>query len=64
MATLQAMQEELARQYQIGALSKDKTKTEILLHIDKKAPWEPIAGAIFAIRELGFNARPVYEPVP
>lgn len=64
IATLQALQEELARQYQIGALPQDKTKTEVLLHIDKKAPWEPIAGAIFAIRELGFSARPVYEPLP
>lgn len=64
IANLQGLQEELARQYQIGALPQDKTKTEVLLHIDKKAPWEPIAGAIFAIRELGFQARPVYEPLP
>lgn len=56
-----ALQEELSRQYQIGALPKDKTKTEILLHIDKKAPWEPVVNAIFGIRELGFKAHPVYE---
>src|SRR5579862_1359430 len=37
MATVQAIQEELARQYQMGALPQDKTKTEVLLHIDKKA---------------------------
>lgn len=64
IANIQGLQEELARQYQIGALPQDKTKTEVLLHIDKKAPWEPIASAIFAIRELGFQARPVYEPLP
>ena len=56
-----ALQEELSRQYQIGALPQDKSKTEILLHIDKKAPWEPIVQAIFGIRELGFTTHPVYE---
>ena len=61
METLLDIQQELARQYQMGALPEDKAKTEILLHIDRKAPWEPIAQAIFAIRELGFNARPVYD---
>lgn len=61
METVQAIQEELARQYQMGALPEDKTKTEVLLHIDRKAPWDPIAKAIFAIREVGFNARPVYD---
>jgi len=63
METVQAIQEELARQYQMGALPEDKTKTEVLLHIDKKAPWDPIAKAIFGIREVGFNARPVYDAV-
>lgn len=58
---LAALQEELARQYQIGALPKDKSKTEILLHIDKKAPWGPVVEAIFGVRELGFRAHPVYE---
>jgi biopolymer transport protein ExbD len=62
MENLQAVQTELARQYQIGALPQDKSKTEVLLHIDRRTPWEPIAKAIFAIRELGFSAHPVYEP--
>lgn len=61
MGTVQAIQEELARQYQMGALPEDKTKTEVLLHIDRKAPWGPIAKVIFAVREIGFNARPVYD---
>ena len=63
MDTIAAIQEELSRQYQIGALAKDTTKTEILLHIDKSAPWESIARAIFGVRELGFDAHPVYEPL-
>lgn len=63
MENIGAIQEELSRQYQIGALAKDKAKTEILLHIDKSAPWESIAKAIFGIRELGFDVHPVYEPL-
>lgn len=62
MESVRAIQEELARQYKTGVIAQDKTKTEILLHIDAKAPWEPIAKTIFAIRELGFSAHPVYEP--
>lgn len=61
METVHAIQEELARQYQMGVLPEDKNKTEVLLHIDRKAPWDPIAKAIFAIREIGFSARPVYD---
>jgi biopolymer transport protein ExbD len=62
MESVVAVQEELSRQYQIGALAKEKAKTEILLHIDKNAPWESVARAIFGVRELGFDAHPVYEP--
>lgn len=62
MESIEAIQKELARQYQIHALPEDKSKTEILLHIDRKAPWEPIAKLIFAVKELGFSAHPVYEP--
>lgn len=61
METVQAIQQELNRQHEMGALPQDKTKTEVLLHIDRKAPWEPIAKVIFAIREIGFSARPVYD---
>lgn len=60
MTRIEEIQEELARQYQIGALAQDKSQTEILLHIDKQAPWDPIAKTIFAIRELGFSVHPVY----
>jgi biopolymer transport protein ExbD len=63
MENLLAIQQELARQYQMGVLPQDKDKTEIRLHIDQKAPWKPIAEAIFGVRELGFKAHPVYEPM-
>lgn len=61
METVRSIQEELARQYQMGALPEDKSKTEILLHIDQKAPWSSVAKVIFGVREVGFNARPVYD---
>lgn len=61
MASLEEIQQELARQHQLGILPAEKNGTEILLHIDKKAPWDPIAKAIFAMQELGFEAHPVYE---
>ncbi len=61
MPSVRAIQEELARQYKLGALPEDKNKTEVLLHIDKKAPWEQVASAIFSVREVGFSARPVYD---
>lgn len=61
MDNLETIQNELFHHYNIGALPKDKNKTQILLHIDKKAPWEPIAKLIFAIRETGFDALPIFK---
>jgi biopolymer transport protein ExbD len=60
MDSVKAIQDELTRQYELGVLPGEKSKTEVLLHIDQKAPWGTVADAIFAVRELGFNARPVY----
>jgi len=61
MESPQAIQEEISRQYAQGSLPSGKELTEVLLHIDQKAPWEKVANVIFAIREVGFSARPVYE---
>ncbi len=61
MESVEAVQKELSYEYEIGAISHDKEKTKILLHIDKAAPWDPIAKLIFGIRELGFSVHPVYE---
>lgn len=54
--------QELCHQYDNGLLPEDKEKTQILLRIDRKATWDPIIKAIFAIRDVGFDVRPVYEP--
>jgi biopolymer transport protein ExbD len=61
MDSVLAIQEELLRQYSTGAIPQNKEQTEVLLHIDKKAPWEPIANVIFAVKEVGFSAHPVYD---
>jgi biopolymer transport protein ExbD len=62
MENTQSIQKELQKQQQIGLISKDPEETKVLLHIDKNAKWEPVAQAIFALREQGFPVHPVYEP--
>jgi biopolymer transport protein ExbD len=62
MESLEKIQNELFHHYHIGILPQDKSKTQVLLHIDKDATWEDVAKLIFAIRETGFNPLPVYKP--
>jgi len=62
MENIKRIQKEINYQYQIGLLPKNKKQTQILLHIDKSASWDPVAKLIFALREEGFEAFPVYEP--
>jgi biopolymer transport protein ExbD len=62
METPEAIAQELIQQYSRGLLPEDKLKTQILLKIDRDARWESILQAILAIREAGFEVRPVYEP--
>ena len=40
---------------------KKHQKTEILLHIDKHAEWQPIAKLIYSMHEEGVQVYPVYE---
>jgi biopolymer transport protein ExbD len=54
---------ELKQQYETGILPQSKEQTKIFLKIDKKASWEPILKLLFAIRDAGFEAHPVYEPL-
>lgn len=62
METPQDIAQELIQQYQRGLLPEDKLKTQVLLKIDRKTRWEPILQAILAIRDAGFEVRPIYEP--
>jgi len=53
---------ELLKQFDGGLLSSDKAKTQVLLQIDRNAKWSSISNAIFAIRDVGFEVHPVYQP--
>jgi biopolymer transport protein ExbD len=55
------IQKELLYQYTNGLIPQDKTKTQVLLHVDKNAPWESVAKLIFAVKEIGFEANPIYQ---
>ncbi len=62
MDSPQEITEELLRQYHRGLLPEEKVKTQVLLKVDKNARWEPVLQVLLAIREAGFEVRPVYEP--
>ena len=57
-----AVKYELIKQQDLGLLPEDKSKTKVLLHIDKNANWESIAKVIFAVKEIGYQICPVYSP--
>ncbi|HAZ15178.1 MAG TPA: hypothetical protein DCY54_00805 [Parachlamydiales bacterium] len=57
--TARAIHGKLLQEEGEGRLKRGHTK--VLLHIDKKAPWQPIAEAIVAVREAGFTIHPVYR---
>ncbi len=62
ISSAEVIYDELLRQHSRGLIAEDKKMTKILLQIDKYAQWEHILKAVFAIRDAGFEARPVYEP--
>lgn len=57
-----AVKHELLKQQELGLLPEDKSKTKVLLHIDKDASWDSIARVIFAIKDAGYQISPVYCP--
>ncbi|MCB1135480.1 MAG: biopolymer transporter ExbD [Chlamydiia bacterium] len=57
-----AVTEELQRQYQKGILPEDPKKTFVMLKIDKTASWDAVMRMVFAVRDAGFEAHPVYLP--
>ena len=59
--TAKALRSKLLEQQQQGILPQQHHQVKVLLHIDKKAPWQPIAEVIFAMREAGFAVNPVYQ---
>ena len=61
MENITSIEQELLKQEQLGLLPKDHNQTKILLHVDKKAQWKPIAELIFTLKKTGFQISPVYE---
>ncbi len=62
MASAAMVAQELQRQQAKGILPEDRSKTHVLLKIDKAAPWEPVMQLLFSVRDAGFDAHPVYLP--
>lgn len=62
LASASAIATELLHQHERGLLPKEKLHTQVLLKIDRQARWEPILNAMLAIKDAGFEVRPVYEP--
>ncbi|MDP1834457.1 MAG: biopolymer transporter ExbD [Chlamydiales bacterium] len=62
MTNPEEIRDELSQQYTKGLLPTDKSKTRVLMKIDREAQWDPILRAIFAVREAGFEVHPVYQP--
>jgi len=63
MQNINKIQQELVNQHQLGIIPSEKENTQVLLHIDKQAPWDAIAQLIYAIREIGFTALPIFQPI-
>ena len=61
MHDVQAILQELSKQQKLGLLPTEKEKTKILLHVDKKAEWDPVIQLIYALKKTGFAIHPVYE---
>ena len=53
--------QELSKQQELGVLPTDKSKTKILLHIDKKTEWDPVAQLAYSLKKTGYLIHPVYE---
>ena len=61
MEGVEAILLELDKQQSLGLLPQDKSKTKILLHVDKKAEWDPVIKLIYSVRKVGYSIHPVYE---
>ena len=64
MDGIDAVVQELLKQEDIGVLSSNKSLTKVLLHIDKQAPWDPVAQLVYRLKTSGYLAYPVYEASP
>lgn len=57
----EALTLELVKQKEAGILPENNEQIAVLVHIDKTAPWEPIAKLLIEMKKEGFPVHPVYE---
>jgi len=57
----EALSSELLKQKQAGILPDQNDQITVLVHIDKTAPWEPIAKLLIEMRKEGYPIHPVFE---
>ena len=57
----EALSSELKKQKQAGILPENNDLIAVLVHIDKTAPWEPIAKLLIEMKKEGYPVHPVYE---
>lgn len=57
----EALTLELNKQKESGILPESNEQIAVLIHIDKTAPWEPIAKLLIELKKEGYPAHPVYE---
>ncbi len=61
LETPEALALELNKQKEAGILPDKTDQIAVLVHIDKSAPWEPIAKLLIEMKKEGYPVRPVYE---
>lgn len=61
LESAEALSNELSRQKSTGILPDNNDEVTVLVHIDKSAPWEPVARLLLEMKKDGFNCHPVYE---
>jgi biopolymer transport protein ExbD len=61
LESAEALSHELSKQKETGILPKDNDQITVLVHIDKIAPWEPIAKLLIEMKKEGYPVHPVYE---
>jgi biopolymer transport protein ExbD len=57
----EALSSELKKQKEAGILPENNDLIAVLVHIDKTAPWEPIAKLLIEMKKEGYPVHPVYE---
>jgi biopolymer transport protein ExbD len=59
--SIAAVEAELDKQQDLGVVDAKPEKTTILLHIDKKAEWEPVISLLLSLKREGYSVHPVYQ---